>query len=548
MPSSPPLPIRPAGDVRFLITASEAYPAMEELVRQARRRVWMSFRVFDPDTLLFSRDGAEQTWRDLLRRRLKEGIEVRILISDFDPVGAEQLHIMTWTAASGLLELQQAGDFQIMPLRHEARAGSGFRLGFWLAVLRKIEGFRKEMNQADAGTRRRRIAHWPGLWRHLRLQENGRIGWRMPRLPRIYPVSVHQKIVITDDERAVIGGLDIDERRVDDNRHDRPADQTWHDLSVEVDGRVAADIGQHMADTWNDNRLRIAAYFRELSKLRPEGATLPPEPPGRITPPMELADSIEDKGIRLLRTVSRNARRQFFRISPRTEIKEIEDAHLDLIANASDWIYLETQFFRSRTVADALARAGRRNPELQLIMILPGAPEEIAFDNSRGVGERLGEHLQAECVAATRNSFGERAAFLSPARPVRYSRSDRVGLHGAEIIYVHSKVAIADDRIAIVGSGNLNGRSLKWDTEAAVQMNLSSKVRAMKERLVRKWWQIDDDKDDPLLIPDGALWTAAATANAAAPPDERKSFLVPYDPAPAREFGFAVPGLPEELV
>lgn len=548
MPSSPPFPVRPAGVISPLITAGEGYPAMEQLVREAKHRIWMSFRVFDPLTPLVSGEEPGGTWLDLLRQKLREGVEVRVLLSDFDPVGGEALHLMTWTAVSHLMQLESAGDFQVLPLRHEARAGRGIRIGFWLAILREIGAFRQELNELDETPRTDRFAHWPGLWRHLRLRRDRTIGWRAPRLPRIYPVTVHQKILIADDQRAVIGGLDIDERRWDDHAHDRPADRTWHDVSMQVEGRVAGDIAQHLADTWNDNRLRIDAYFRELSRMKPDVAVLPPARPRRISPPSGLADSIEDEGIQLLRTVSRNVRRKIFGMAPRTEINEIEDAHLELIRTAKDWIYLETQFFRSRAVAEALATAAHQNPALSLVVILPAAPEEIAFERRTGIGERFGEYLQVECVDSVKQAFGNRAVFLSPARPVSYQGKDRAGLHDAEIIYVHSKVAIADGKTAIVGSANLNGRSLRWDTEAAVQFNTAQDVQTLTHRLVRKWWRIPQDSNNPLLKPHAAEWAEAAEKTAARSPEQRESFLVPYDPVPAREFGFAVPGLPEELV
>lgn len=548
MPSSPPFPTRPAGLIRPLVTAAEAYPVMEQMVRSARRRIWMSFRVFDPSTPLLTDTTGHETWRDLLARKLDEGVEIRIMLSDFDPVGADALHRMTWAATAHLQELQIAGDLRILPLRHEARAGRGLRLGLWFAALSTIEDFRKELNSSAPEERLRQFAVWPGLWRHLRVRRNRSIGWRTPRVPRLYPVTLHQKIIVVDDERAVIGGLDIDERRYDDDSHNRPAHQTWHDVSVELDGRVVADIAQHLADTWNDNRLRIGAYFRELNRQRPPDAQLPPVQPKRVVPPAGLADSMDDCGVRLLRTVSRNVRRRLFRISPRTELREIEDAHVAMIQNATDWLYLESQFFRSRRIAEALVNAAGRNRELSLVMILPGAPEEIAFEDRTGIGERFGEHLQAECVDEVKLAFGDRAAILSPVRPVRHSGTGRTSLREAEIIFVHSKVSIADGRMAIVGSANLNGRSMRWDTEAAVLFDTPSEVKALADRLARKWWRLGPEADHPLSVPDGARWANAAAGNAQQAPDQRQAFLVPYDPQPAREFGFHVPGLPEELV
>ncbi|MEO1689718.1 MAG: phospholipase D-like domain-containing protein, partial [Pseudomonadota bacterium] len=191
----------------------------------------------------------------------------------------------------------------------------------------------------------------------------------------------------------------------------------------------------------------------------------------------------------------------------------LERAHLALIAGASRLLYIETQFLRSRAIAAALAEAARARPDLGLILILPAAPEAVAFDGRRGLPERWGERLQAEAVTRVAEAFGPRAAIVSPVRRVEAETGDesgieradgradgrgadgrgadgreaddRAALGRAEIIYVHSKVLIADDAAAIIGSANLNGRSLRWDTEAGVAFADPTFAAELRRKLSR---------------------------------------------------------------
>jgi phosphatidylserine/phosphatidylglycerophosphate/cardiolipin synthase-like enzyme len=542
-----PPPIRPAGAFEVLITAEEAYPVLAKLAWEAERSIWMAFRIFEPSTRIRGGEVPAETWLDLLREKLRQGVEVRIALADFDAVGAPELHETAWRSAQELGTIAGEGPIEVLPIRHEARIGRGWRYGLWLPAMMKLESQRRELNELPEAERRETFLQRPGIWSFLRLDRHGRLKWRAYRLPRLYPVTHHQKIAVFDAERAVIGGLDINERRWDTKAHERPAAETWHDVSVRVDGPVVADIARHLADGWNDNRVRMAALRREQTRHAPPGAPdLPilasplPEPPA----PSETAE----RGVKLVRTVSKNVRR-FLRFSPVNCFAEIEQEHLRLIGAARKLIYIESQFLRSESVAEALARAAREQPGLGLLMVLPAAPEQIAFDKKAGIPERLGEHLHNECVTCVREAFGERTAIMTPARPVR-SRSDgRDRTHDAEIIYVHAKTIVVDDREAIVSSANLNGRSLRWDTEAGVLCNVPEKAAALRRRLFEHW------------LPEGAgreffgLGTAAVAAwrrmgdeNAALPPERRRGFLVPHDETAAAEFGMDVPGVPEEAV
>ena len=548
----PPTPaIRPFETFEPLVTAEEMYPTLERLAWEAERSIWMAYRIFEPSTRLRTPRTGCETWLDLLREKLRQGVEIRIALADFDAIGAPELHETTWRSAEELGTIVSAsssgGSLEVLPIRHEARIGRGWRVGFWLPALIRLEHCRRELNEMPEDQRRKCYFERPGIWSFLRMNRRGRMRWRAWRLPRLYPVTHHQKIAVFDGARAVIGGLDVNERRWDTKLHDRPAAETWHDVSVLVDGPVVTDIARHLADGWNDNRRRMAALRREQMRFMPKGAPRLPMPAGPLPSP-EPPTVVAEQGLKLVRTVSRNRRRALFGFAPVTHHAEIEAEHIRMIGAARRLIYIESQFLRSEPVADALAEAARAQPGLGLIMVLPAAPEQIAFEQKSGIPERLGEHLHHECVQCLRAGFGERAVIVTPVRPVSSDSEGRDQSHGAEIVYLHAKVIVVDDREAIVSSANLNGRSLRWDTEAGVLCNVPERAAALRKQLSEHWLPDGAGREFLDLDTAAGAWRSLAEANAALPPERRRGFLVPHDETRAAEFGMDVPGLPVDIV
>ena len=72
---------------RFLITAAEAYPELEERFLQARSHIRLGFRIFDPRTPLYSEAGRAvgADWFDLLVHTLGRGVRIELALCDFDP-------------------------------------------------------------------------------------------------------------------------------------------------------------------------------------------------------------------------------------------------------------------------------------------------------------------------------------------------------------------------------------------------------------------------------------------------------------------------------
>lgn len=516
----------PAPPVEILVTAAEAYPALERAFLAAEHEIVAGFRVFDLKTALRSPEALAvgATWFDLMIHTLRRGVEVRIVLADFDPVARPRLHRATWrTVRMFWAAAEMAGPdarLQVVPSMHSAVAGIWPRLLFWPVVKTRLGRVAGWLRRQVESRRLTALREMPGVERMLVAKDE------MPRprvfvVPPLYPATHHQKLAVFDGRRLYIGGLDLDERFYDTPDHRQPGHDTWHDVQLLLDGPVAGDARAHLLDF--------------LAIISGEADPAGPAP--------------DRDGLRFVRTLSRRRVRGAWRfISPEPVVNEIELAHREAIKGAERLIYVETQYFRDRSLARRLAEEARNKPELRMILILPAAPDDVAFEGSTGMDARLGEFLQTKCLRILRRGFGRRLFVGGAAQPRRTRAKGRAQLRGAPLVYIHAKVSIFDDHRAIVSSANLNGRSLRWDTEAGVVLSDRESVVALRQRLMAHWLPDGAAADyfDPLrAVP---AWWALAARNAKLAPDRRRGFLLPYDLKSAEEFGRAFPLVPDEMV
>lgn len=512
--------------VEIFVTGAEAYPALERAFLTAEREVMAGFRVFDLKTRLRSPEALAigTTWFDLMIHTLRRGVEVRIVLSDFDPVARPRLHRATWrTVRMFWAAAEMAGPgarLVVIPSLHSAVAGLWPRLLFWPVVQSRLGRVAGWLRRQVGSHRLRAIREMPGVSGLLATKD------AMPRprllsLPPLYPATHHQKLAVFDGRRLYIGGLDLDERFYDTPDHKLPGHETWHDVQLMLEGPVAEDARAHLAGF-----LGIIA------------GEVPP------TVPAPVRDEV-----RFVRTLSRRRLRGAWRfLSPEPAVHEIETAHHEAVGRAERLIYVETQYFRDRRLARRLAEEARRKPDLRMILILPAAPDDVAFEGSTGPDARLGEFLQAKCLRILRRGFGRRLFVGGAAQPRRTRAKGRAQLKGAPLIYIHAKVSIFDDQTAIVSSANLNGRSLRWDSEAGVVLTGAGTVKDLRQRLMDHW--LPEGAGAAFFDPDRAVqvWWALAARNAKLPPEKRRGFLLPYDLKSAEDFGRAVPLIPDEMV
>lgn len=512
--------------IRPLIEAEAAFPAYEAEVVRAKSEILFGMRLFEADLPLTTpeaRANGARTWAELLAEKAAAGVEVRILLTDFQPEVAPHLHEKAWRSVAGFLkaaEVAGAGDrLSVMASLHPGEIGKVLRLAFWPIVRLRLGDLRKRIKAGYD------MDHSPGLWSDIRKRG---ADIRVKLLPkfRLRPATHHQKMATFDGARAIVGGIDMARRMYDTAEHDRPAEQTWHDVSLLVEGPVAEAASRHLRRLWNANtpsfNARVTAMGAPRANLLHTVSPLPPVAGGASEHPD------------FLRTLSRHSK-SGFAFGPKPNVTEIEDALLQEIAAANDLIYLETQFFRSPVIAKALAAAGAAKPDLRLILLIPAAPEDVAFEGNKDADARQGEWLQARAIQDIDKAFGNRADVFCLAKPEDdpgRNPSPRASLLGAPIVYVHAKASIFDSRTAIVGSANLNGRSLKWDTETAVRWREADAVNAFQAELWRRHFM-----GAPPTPADGlTAWRRRAQENAARQPADRQGFILPYDRAAASAY------------
>ncbi|WP_300030738.1 phospholipase D-like domain-containing protein [uncultured Roseobacter sp.] len=513
----------PLNDLKILITAAEAYSALEEAVLDAQTRIDAGFRVFDPRTPLQSERARRigNTWVDLLVHKLDQGVQVSITLTDFDPVMRAGMHQGSWKSFSifaGISEMSDNGGLlRAVVADHPARVGWGPRLMLRPAVQGQIAGTCQRLNAMAEEIHNEAWRCMP-LFRELAVFQDGQLRPRRDVMVPMMPVSHHQKMAVIDDRVLYIGGLDLDQRRLDTPDHRGKSEQTWHDVQVILTDPARARSAREHLDHFLD----------ECAGNRPVVS-----PPG------------------LLRTLSVKRTRDAASLSPDVTDTGIMDRHLALIGRSEHLIYLESQFMRDPVIAEALAERAAQAPELGLVIILPGAPLEVAFEKDDSIDLQFGEFLQAKAVDMLRDSYGERLFVGSPAQPTDagYDEQGRQLLHGAPIIFVHSKVSVFDDQAGLVSSANLNGRSMRWDTEMGIEISDPAQVRQLRQRVMGAWLPANANADMTCAsVQTVEQWRQLAEINAATSPRSRQGFVLPYETEPARKMGLPIPGWPTEMV
>ena len=273
--------------------------------------------------------------------------------------------------------------------------------------------------------------------------------------------SHHQKLVVARHPRhperdvAWVGGIDLAHSRRDDARHlgDPQAvpmndaygpTPPWHDVAVEITGPAVADVSASFFERWNDpTPLDLPTPWRRLRHRRaqvPNPAPVlddgPPSPP------------TGGHRVQVLRTYPH--KRPEFPFAPGGE-RTVARGYERAFAQARTLVYLEDQYLWSAVVVDTLARALRRAPALQVVVVVPHLPD---MDGPlSGTASRLG---QQRAMDALRKAGGDRVGVY-----------DLVNDAGTPV-YVHAKVCVVDDTWLSCGSDNINRRSWTHDSELTV--------------------------------------------------------------------------------
>lgn len=172
----------------------------------------------------------------------------------------------------------------------------------------------------------------------------------------------------------------------------------------------------------------------------------------------------------------------------------ILQAYIQTIQNAKHFVYMESQFFMSSTAGEALTNeisealiyriecAHARQQRFRVLVFLPlihAFEGDVADPKSAII--RIQLHWQYMTICRGGNSIYEvlRRKGINPEEYIQFYsiRQHHKMMNDepeTEIIYIHSKILVADDDVLVIGSANINDRSMEGsrDSEIAVKICL----------------------------------------------------------------------------
>ncbi len=529
-----------------LFDAQETFKAIEEAIGSARHSVYMAYWDLQTDLETqsdYAKNNSLDSWTDLLIDAATRGVTVRILLNDFDPDLTRNFHLDTWTSYDRLVRRAKQEEmihgldlkrFQVICGMHEAELSpGGTPLALAIAVERgKITGDLNEIAKDHGLTKALEVVdRMPRIWKIIQLDESSKTFSLKATSPRpVHVASNHQKICTVDRRVAFCGGIDAKQDVSDNQKHDKAPFR--HDIHCMVDGPPVVDVERNFVGLWNFEVLRFKQFVADINKhkLHEELRLTPISPIDDFIYRLSPESKFGSGQVQVLRTMTGPIVR-----SPKPTLlrDDVERSYKKLIGAASDYIYIENQYLRWPEAGEWIIDRHKARKDLKVIIVLPSAPEE-AF----GVGDldeitKHGMHLQYRLLKRMKNKLGNNLGIFTLA--ARKSASSATSstvptIYDSPAVYVHSKVCIVDDAFAIIGSANLNGRSMRVDNELCIGWLEPSKVRAFRINL---WEELLGVKRSDLakissfgFLP---LWEMLARHHSVFRPEDRQGLVLPYD-------------------
>ena len=252
----------------------------------------------------------------------------------------------------------------------------------------------------------------------------------------------------------------------------------WHDISMQVVGQPARDLARHFVQRWN-------FILRQRKPTRPTPFLLPP-------PDYNLTD-LETLGLQGTCEVQMLRSCAWWSIgTPDSTEHSIMNAYVKMIEQSDHFVYIENQFFVSscevegtrienligNALVERIVRASQKDEAWRAVILIPLMPGfQNTVDSQDGTSIRLIMQCQFRSICRGETSiFGKlRAQGIEPEDYIQFYALRSWGVIGptkqlvTEQLYIHAKCMVVDDRIAIIGSANINERSMlgSRDSECA---------------------------------------------------------------------------------
>ncbi len=305
--------------------------------------------------------------------------------------------------------------------------------------------------------------------------------------------SYHQKFLVIDHEVAFVGGMNL--RKVDWDTKDhevfeprrmsfgatseereavalgeaQPDNGPRKDYMVRVDGPAAQDVADVFKKRWDRAIADKVKYANNASAFEVE-REISPRPDGvtaQIT--ATLPDPIAEHAIL--------------------------ESWLNAVAQASEYIFIEDQYFRAPLLNDAIYARMKEVPGLRLVVITKPI-------NEWADPGCVWTYQSAELFA---DAFPGRFLFLQLRS---FATQEVLGFDETDGLFVdmdvHSKMLIVDDRFMSVGSCNKNNRGLIYEGELNIAVLDDAWVGAARRLILSEILP-----DGAAISDDPAAWFAA---------------------------------------
>ncbi|TKJ61737.1 phospholipase [Pseudomonas sp. CFBP13506] len=521
-----------------LINGEETFKAVHSAIAQATKTVDIICWGFQP-SMYFVRNGIAPSIGELLKNKAREGVKVRVLVWEM-PLNSAGFAGEANLPGKGTVRISDralqtstqaqydedrrwfadcaVSDDKAVPQgarRLPVFVSRGFDLNERAEIARSVKDERLD---PEISTRMRHALRWTA--------------------------SHHQKSVLVDYElpdRAVgfVMGHNMLDAYWDTDKHSalnrsegsKPAPNRGprgatprQDISSQVSGPILEHLHHNFASAW------LKETGEDLLDLRQAK---------QIGPQLQCSPGVTRQMAQVLRTQAQAGKR------------DIEQVYLNAVNNATQFIYIENQYFRWPPLAEAIKKAasdqtgGGRDPgvhgALHLFVITNATDDGIGAGtvNTPRMLESLG---RADTIAnVTKLRRLEQVKGAAPPRPTPDPR-DHVGqrelakwqaeldqkikeiedstiiaqeVPGLKVhicslvapdspagkpwvpVYIHSKLMIVDDVFTTLGSANINTRSMQVDSE----LNIAHEWMSVTQALRRRLWDLHTDgrgaQDDP---------------------------------------------------
>ncbi len=263
----------------------------------------------------------------------------------------------------------------------------------------------------------------------------------------------HEKYWIVDGEQAVVGGMNIGDEYA---RCSGDPVMTWRDQDVYLQGPVVRDVQRAFLDNF--------AQLKAIKEAKPAFA----DTDGY----WEAWRAVVPGGETMLRTAVSAGRVLEGGLALRERAGPCDGVPVP----AATWEDVEVRFLRSRP------RAGERHIEDLYVALIGAAQSSVLIENAYFVPS---EELSAALIAAAGRGVRVQVVnnsmetndipVITTAGRLRYLALVEAGVevyewHGERFGEgtMHAKLAVFDDRLAVIGSYNLDPRSLGLNSEDVV--------------------------------------------------------------------------------